>query len=452
MGHRKEVFKPLREDRVTMYVCGPTVYNHIHIGNARPIIVFDLLHRLLKHHYRDVVYVRNITDIDDKIIMAATQEKCSIVDLTAKYTGSFHDDIAALNVLAPTVEPCATDHIEPMIAMIQELLSGGFAYEEQGNVLFEVAKMPEYGQLSNRDVADMRAGARVEVADYKRAPADFTLWKPSTVDEPGWDSPWGHGRPGWHLECSVMAEVHLGETIDIHGGGEDLVFPHHENEIAQSVCAHAGKSFANYWVHNGYITLDGNKMSKSTGNFFTLKEVLRKFPGEAVRLALMGVHYRKPLDWSFEAVDLARQNLDKWYRMLLDLPTEHTVPEPDCEVVNALNDNLNTPKAIAELHRISSQAATADPAERVSYLASLRASAAGLGILQQSAQEWLHRKSPQSDSSAVLTDEEIEALIVQRDQARSNNEFEKADDIRCKLSEAGILLEDSGTGTRWIRQ
>ncbi len=452
MNDRKEVFEPLREDRVTMYVCGPTVYNHIHIGNARPIVTFDLLYRQLKRHYREAVYVRNITDVDDKIIASAAQEKRSINEITAKYTESFHDDIARLNVLPPSVEPRATEHIEQMIAMIRKLLDTGFAYREGGNVLFEVAKMPEYGRLSNRDVADMRAGARLEIADYKRSPADFTLWKPAASDEPGWDSPWGWGRPGWHLECSVMAETHLGETIDIHGGGKDLVFPHHENEIAQSVCAHGGKPFARYWVHNGYITLAGDKMSKSEGNFFTLKEALQSFPGEAVRLALMSAHYRKPLDWSSEVAHLACRSLDKWYRMLSDLSAGYAPGEPDAAVTDALNDNLNTPLAIAELHKIAHRATTAPRAERASHLANLRASAACLGILQQQPQEWLHRESQAADAAALLSDEEIETLIAQRRQARVAGDFDKADGIRCELSEAGIILEDSSAGTRWVRQ
>ena len=449
MGGRKEAFTPLCKDKVTMYVCGPTVYNDIHIGNARPIVVFDLLYRLLKSHYDNVVYVRNITDVDDKIIAAAGREKCPIDEVAARYTKSFHDDIAHLNVLEPSVEPRATGHIAPMIEMVEALLKGGFAYRGQGHVLFEVATLPAYGRLSNRDIADMRAGARVEVADYKKDPADFVLWKPSSAAEPGWDSPWGRGRPGWHLECSVMAAAHLGETIDIHGGGKDLVFPHHENEIAQSVCAHGGKPFARYWVHNGYITVQGDKMSKSAGNFKTLKQVLGNFPGEGVRLALLGVHYRKPLDWSAETVRLACRNLDKWYRMLLELPAEDAGGEPDPGITEALNDNLNTPQAAAVLHRLASAAATAPAAERTAHLGALRASAAVLGLLQQDPQAWLHWKPPQA---ASLDDNEIEALIVERARARAAKDFATADDIRSRLSAAGVVLEDSDTGTRWVRQ
>ncbi len=443
----KEEFAPLREDRVTMYVCGPTVYHYIHIGNARPIVVFDLLYRLLKSLYRRVVYVRNITDVDDKIIAAAAAANVSIGELTRRYTNAFYEDIAPLGVLAPDVEPRATGHIRPMIAMIERLLESGHAYEAEEHVLFHVPAMPDYGRLSHRDIADQQPGARVEVESYKRHPSDFVLWKPAAAGEIGWDSPWGRGRPGWHLECSVMAGIHLGETIDIHGGGRDLVFPHHENEIAQSTCAHGGRLFVRYWVHNGHITVDGEKMSKSLGNFFTLRDVLRKFHGECVRLALLGVHYKKPLDWSPDVPEQARRTLEKWYRLLLD--ARPAAADADPAVVAALCDDMNTPLAIARLHEIAHAAsAAADASARARHLALLRASAALLGLLENNPQAWLRWRP----AAAAFDDAEIEALIAERARARAGRDFPAADRIRRRLERAGVVLEDGAEGTRWLRQ
>ncbi|MEX0606588.1 MAG: cysteine--tRNA ligase, partial [Halofilum sp. (in: g-proteobacteria)] len=311
LTHQRETFVPRDPERVTMYVCGPTVYNLVHIGNARPVVVFDVLFRLLRTLYPNVVYARNITDVDDKINAAAKEGNEPIGALAARYAQAFHEDVAALGTLPPTVEPRATEHIEPMIRMIESLIASSHAYEAEGHVLFHVQSMDDYGQLSGRQREDMIAGARVEIAPYKRDPADFVLWKPSSDDLPGWESPWGRGRPGWHLECSVMAESHLGETIDIHGGGQDLIFPHHENEIAQSRCAHGGADLARYWLHNGYITIEGEKMSKSEGNFFTLRDLLAKYPGEVIRFALLAGHYRQPLDWSREGIEQARAAVDR---------------------------------------------------------------------------------------------------------------------------------------------
>ena len=448
----KDEFVPLREDRVTMYVCGPTVYHYIHIGNARPIVVFDLLYRLLKSCHRMVVYVRNITDVDDKIIAAAAAEKVAIGELTHRYIAAFYEDIAPLGVLAPDIEPRATGYIRPMIEMIQRLLAGGHAYEAGGHVLFHVPSMPDYGKLSRRDLAGLQPGARVEVESYKRHPSDFVLWKPAAGGETGWESPWGRGRPGWHLECSVMAGVHLGETIDIHGGGRDLVFPHHENEIAQSTCAHGGRPFARHWVHNGYITVEGEKMSKSLGNFLTLRDVLKKHHGECVRLALLGVHYKKPLDWSDGVLEQARRALEKWYRLLLDA-RPGAAADADPAVTEALCDDMNTPQAIARLHEIAHAASTAPAAARVRHLASLRASAAALGLLGHDPQAWLRwRPAAVADAAAGLGDAEIEALIAERNRARDNRDYPAADRIRQRLAQAGVVLEDGAEGTRWLRQ
>ena len=456
----KEEFTPLHDGRVTMYVCGPTVYNYIHVGNARPIVVFDVLYRLLRRRCREVVYVRNVTDVDDKIITAARAEKVPMGELTRRYTEAFYEDVAALGALPPTVEPRATDHVAPMIAMIERLLDGGHAYVADGHVLFHVPAMPDYGRLSRRAVDEQLAGARVEVEAYKKHPSDFVLWKPAAdADDVGWDSPWGRGRPGWHLECSVMAAVHLGETIDIHGGGCDLVFPHHENEIAQSTCAHGGKTFARYWVHNGYITVAGEKMSKSLGNFRTLRDVLQKFHGECVRFALLSTHYKKPLDWSSDLLERARRTLEKWYRLLLDAPDgapddapgdmQAAAAAPDAGVVEALCDDLNTPRAYARLHEIAHEAATATASRRARCLTSLRASAAMMGLLGHEPRAWLRW---QPAAAAALPAAQVEVLIAARARARAANDYAAADRIRRDLLEAGVVLEDRADGTRWLRQ
>ena len=330
LTRRKERFEPLAPDRVGLYVCGPTVYDYAHIGNARPVVVFDVLYRLLKRLYPQVTYVRNITDVDDKIIAAHVETGEPVAAITERTTAAFHDDMAALGALPPDVEPRATAHIAQMIAMIERLIAAGHAYEAEGHVLFDVPSWPEYGCLSRRDRADMVAGARVEVAPYKRDPADFVLWKPSTADQPGWDSPWGRGRPGWHIECSAMSTEYLGETFDIHGGGADLIFPHHENEIAQSTCAHEGRPFVRTWLHNGYLMVEGEKMSKSLGNFYTVHDLLAEFPGEAIRLVLLQTHYRAPLDFTKDALATARITLDRLYGALRDVQAEpaEAVPAP----------------------------------------------------------------------------------------------------------------------------
>ena len=437
LSSKHETFIPGDKNRITMYVCGPTVYNHIHIGNARPIVVFDTLFRLLKLRYQNVIYARNITDIDDKIINVATQSGCGITEVTAQYTRSFHDNIAKLNVLEPTVEPKATEHIPQMTDIIARLIKSKHAYEAEGHVLFAVSSMPNYGCLSKRDRDGMLAGARVDIAPYKKDPMDFVLWKPSTQQHPGWDSPWGRGRPGWHLECSAMAYTHLGEVIDIHGGGQDLIFPHHENEIAQSCCAFGHKQFARYWVHNGYIQVDGEKMSKSLGNFTMLADILSHFHGEVIRLSLLSTQYRKPLDWSLEGLRRSKSILDKWYRHLSDDNSNNDTSPPADTVLNALYNDLNTPQAIAEMHALVHQPDI------------LRASGNLLGLLRESPNDWF-KWTPNTDDS--LNSEQIESLISKREQARLNKNFDLADSIRDQLNQVGVVLEDRNGKTYWHRK
>ncbi len=448
---KKELFKPIDPERITMYVCGPTVYNYIHIGNARPIVVFDVMFRILKHYFPNVVYARNITDVDDKINKAAAENGESIQALTNRYIEFYHQDVADLNTLAPTIEPRATEHIEEMLVMIQTLIDHGNAYVAENHVMFDVTSMDSYGKLSNRKLDDMLAGARVEVAGYKKSPGDFVLWKPSTPELPGWESPWGRGRPGWHLECSTMIEKHLGETIDIHGGGRDLIFPHHENERAQSECCHQGKTFVNYWMHNGYITVSGEKMSKSEGNFFTLRDVLEQAPGEAARFALLSGHYRSPLDWSPESLMQAKAGLDGLYTALnkvVDIKPDDSGAPSDA-FMQAMDDDLNTPRAIAQLHDLARRINKSEDAAQLKALKSeMLASGELMGILQQQPEAWFRW---QAVASAGLSDEEIDTLIETRLQAKQDKDFQRADEIRNQLQEAGVLLEDGAGGTTWKR-
>ena len=452
LTRRKEVFEPLDPKRVRLYVCGPTVYDRAHIGNARPYVVFDVLYRLLRETYRreHVRYVRNITDIEDKINAAARKNDEPIAALTARTTAAFHEDMAALGNLPPDVEPRATEHIPQMIAMVERLIASGHAYVAEGHVLFAVASDPQYGVLSRRNRDEMIAGARVEVAPYKRDPADFVLWKPSDADVPGWDSPWGRGRPGWHLECSAMTETHLGESFDIHGGGVDLIFPHHENEIAQSTCAHAGRPFVRYWVHNEFLTDAGTKMSKSLGNIRTVREFLDEAPGEAIRLALLTTHYRDPLDWTSDRLHQARQTLDRFYRALT--LSRDTVFERFGEadaalrpVREALEDDLNTPLALTHLHELAGAInRTSSDAERSALQRALEAGGQIMGLLGRSPLEWLQ-------GSAKAEAERIEERIAERAAARRQRRFAEADCIRKELGAEGILLEDrpDGTTTWW---
>ena len=449
LSRRKETFQPSDPRRVTLYVCGPTVYSYPHIGNARPAVVFDVLFRLLRERYGDVVYARNITDLDDKITAAAEAEGCSIGDVTRRFTRVYHDDMRALGVLPPTVEPRATESIDAMIAMAARLIALGHAYEAQGHVLFSVDSYPAYGELSRRDRREMIAGARVEVAPYKRDPADFVLWKPSTGAQPGWDSPWGFGRPGWHLECSAMIEQHLGETIDIHGGGHDLQFPHHENERAQGTCAHGGALYARYWMHNGFVNVDAEKMSKSIGNVLLVRDLLEQAPGEAVRFALLSAHYRKPLEWNADTLPRACRALDRLYAALEDAARPGDAAAEDAAVpeavMAALDDDLNTPRAIALLHEIGQGVAAqaAGPSRRAGQ-AALRAAGRLLGVLQGDAAGWA-----ESRRGAVDGREEIEQLVIEREQARARRDFAEADRIRDLLGARGIVLEDGPDGTRW---
>ncbi|MGY3040577.1 cysteinyl-tRNA synthetase [Rhodanobacter sp. TND4EL1] len=443
LTRRNEPFAPLDPERVTMYLCGPTVYNYVHIGNARGPVVFDVLVRLLRRHYPQVLYARNITDVDDKINAAAQQQGVQIDAITNRFAQAYRDDMAGLGVAPPDIEPHATTHIAQIITMIERLIDGGHAYPAEGHVLFDVGSFAEYGKLSGRDPDELIAGARVEVAPYKRNAGDFVLWKPSTPELPGWDSPWGRGRPGWHIECSAMSAAHLGETIDIHAGGVDLLFPHHENEVAQSTCAHGGKVFARWWMHNGMLTFDGRKMSKSLGNVLLVHELLKLHPAEALRLRLLSGHYRQPLDWSEAAITQASSTLDGWYRVLRDLasielpPGDLPVP-PRIEA--ALCDDLNTPQALAELSVLADAARQSGSAEAK---AALLGGGALLGLLQQPPEAWFRR------GDSAIDETHIESLLEQRRAARAARDFARADAIRDELAAQGIVIEDGAQGTRW---
>lgn len=467
-AHRKkEEFVPLKKGEVGMYVCGPTVYDRAHIGNARPVVIFDVLARLLRYEGYNLTYVRNITDVEDKIIAAAEANGESIDELTTRTTKAYHDDMAALNALPPDIEPRATEHIDGMIKMIETLIEKGHAYEAEGHVLFDVTSMADYGRLSGRNRDDMIAGARVEVAPYKKDPADFVLWKPSTDDMPGWDSPWGRGRPGWHIECSVMSEATLGITFDIHGGGRDLIFPHHENEVAQSCCAHDGAEFARYWVHNGFLTVEGDKMSKSLGNFRTVQDVLEEAPGEAIRLNMLSAQYRQPLDWTTEGVKRAKASLDRLYTALQNLEDIEAGPiEPAAGVIAALEDDLNTPQALTELYALAGEANKAtDDAEKARIKGQLLGSGELLGLLSMTWKQWFQGGGPVNinvvpgEGTATgevlqigsVSNEKVEALIAERNEAKKQKNYKRADEIRDELKAQGIVLEDGPGGTTWKR-
>ena len=449
LTRRTEDFVPADPARVTMYVCGPTVYNYVHIGNARPPVVFGLLARLLKRRYPNVVYARNITDVDDKINAAAQAAGVPIDAITTRYAAAYVEDMARLGVDLPDVAPHATAHIGEIIAMCERLIERGHAYAAEGHVLFDVASYADYGRLSGRSTEDMIAGARVEVAPYKKNPADFVLWKPSTPELPGWDSPWGRGRPGWHIECSAMAAAHLGETIDIHAGGNDLMFPHHENEIAQSTCAHGGKTFARYWLHNGMLTFDGRKMSKSLGNVLVLHELLERYPAEVLRFLLLKAHYRQPLDWSDSTLAQARATLDGWYGVLRDLADVEVAAAPAdavSRVEAALLDDLNTPAAFAVVAGLADAARAAGTTdERRAAKAALLAGAELLGLLQQDPQAWFQ----QTSAGANLDRAEIERLVEARSAAKSARDFAESDRIRAELLAMGVVVEDTPQGARW---
>jgi cysteinyl-tRNA synthetase len=444
LTRRKERFVPLDAQNVRMYVCGPTVYDYAHIGNARPVVVFDVLFRLLRHMYgaKHVTYVRNITDVDDKINARAAEEGVSIRDLTERTAKQFHDDIKALGVLPPTVEPRATEHIEEMKALIEALIANGNAYVAEGHALFHVPSMPDYGKLSNRTLDEMAAGARVEVAPYKKDPMDFVLWKPSKTGEPSWPSPAGiaaPGRPGWHIECSAMAEKHLGPEFDIHGGGIDLVFPHHENEIAQSRCAHKTPVMARYWLHNGFLQVEGEKMSKSLGNFITIHDLLKEWPGEVVRFNMLRTHYRQPIDWTKTSLEESQATLDRWGEIsdrLGGALVEGGLP--DSAVVDALRDDLNTPLAIARLHELAKEAKGGNDTAGEKWLAS----AAFLGF---DVSRWRAR-AQRADLVEVIDPDlaiRVKTLVAKRGEARKSKNFTEADRIRDELAATGVVLKDA---------
>ncbi len=452
LTRREEQLETLHPDRVGMYVCGPTVYNLAHIGNARPAVIFDVLARLLRLFYSDVTYVRNITDVDDKINAASVETGEKIGVITERFTTAYHQDMAALNIAQPDAEPRVTDHIEQIVNMIESLVEREHAYLAEGHVLFDIKSFPEYGELSGRSTDDMIAGARVEIAPYKRDPMDFVLWKPSTPELPGWESPWGRGRPGWHIECSAMSESHLGETIDIHGGGRDLIFPHHENEIAQSICAHGGSPYCRMWVHNGFVTVEGQKMSKSLGNVLLVRDLLDEAPAEAIRLALLSTHYRAALDWTTVRLDEAKRTLVKWYRALELCSTDSLSDEavPDSEVVCALCDDLNTSVVFARIHQlVGDLGQSSDPVEQAKLKHTIVASADVLGLLQQDPTTALAALTASSLKRNDIDAVWIEQRIEDRRLARLNKDFEQADNIRDELSAGGIRIEDSADGTTW---
>jgi cysteinyl-tRNA synthetase len=432
-----------------MYLCGPTVYNYAHIGNARPAVVFDLLTRLLRRQYK-LTFARNITDVDDKINAAAVETGKSIEEITARFIEAYNEDMGALGVQPPDIEPRATQHIAEMVSMIETLVNNGHAYEADGHVLFDVGSHADYGALSKRDLREMIAGARVEVAPYKKAAHDFVLWKPSTPELPGWDSPWGRGRPGWHIECSAMARKHLGETIDIHAGGRDLIFPHHENELAQSRCVHDGAAFARYWLHNGFLSMGSEKMSKSLGNVLLVHDMIKTIPGEVIRLALLGAHYHQPLDWSDDTLGSARRMLDRLYGAVRgsDVSDDaRAAAEPSAALIEALEDDLNTPKAMAEFFAMAKTLnKTSDEAEKQRLAAAMFASGDLMGLLQSDPESWFA-----GDIEGQLSADEIEALIEKRNEARAAKEFAAADAFRDQLTNAGIKIEDGSDGTSWRR-
>lgn len=452
LTRQKEALRTEQPDRVTMYVCGPTVYSYAHIGNARPAVVFDILARVLRHEFNEVVYARNFTDVDDKINAAAIASGSPIADITSRFIDAYHEDMAALGVASPDLEPRVTDHIPEIIALIKRLVDRGHAYVEQEHVLFHVPSYPAYGHLSGRSPKDMLAGARVEVAPYKRSPLDFVLWKPSTSEMPGWSSPWGRGRPGWHVECSAMIGRHLGHTIDIHGGGQDLIFPHHENEIAQGACAN-GTLYCRTWVHNSFVTVDGQKMSKSLGNVLLVRDLLAQAPGEAIRFALLSTHYRRPMDWNTQRLQSAVQTLIRLYTSLSKVSSLAAPADvaPDDQVLNSLKNDLGVTEALARLHVIRAELDQAETDEMRSLSkARLLKSAGLLGLLQQEPHAALAALSPPVAplEQPLSHRQHLESLLEARNKARSARNFARADALRDELLEAGFSIEDSPEGSK----
>ena len=436
LSNKKEKFVPIDEKNIGMYVCGPTVYDDPHIGNARPIVIFDILFKILKSKYASVTYVRNITDVDDKIIKSSNEKKISISDLTQTVIKSFSEDCNYLNCEIPTAQPKATEHIDLMIEMVSELIKKGFAYENNKHVYFEVKKFDDYGQLSNKKLEELIAGSRIEVSDNKKNSEDFVLWKPSLENEPSWDSPWGKGRPGWHLECSAMSKKFLGNEFDIHGGGIDLIFPHHENEIAQSRCANDTKVFANYWLHNAFITMSNEKMAKSQGNILKIKDFRGKVSGQVLRLALISAHYKQPLDWNDKLLDDCQNTIDKWYNAYL--PSNQDLED---EIIQPLYDDINTPGYIANLHKLYDKANKGNDVDKQIFNSACNF----IGLLQETKEEWLDYKKGKID----ISETEIENKIELRNKARADKNYAEADNIRDYLLDKGVLIEDKDGKTIW---
>ena len=440
LSNKKEKFVPIDKKKIGMYVCGPTVYDDPHIGNARPLVIFDILFRVLKCKYgnQSVNYIRNITDIDDKIIQASQDKKISVSEITKKVTKNFHDDCIFLNCQKPTEEPKATENINLMIDMINELLKKNFAYKKNGHIYFEVNKFKEYGKLSNKKLEDLIAGSRVEISENKKNPEDFVLWKPSNESEPSWKSPWGQGRPGWHLECSAMSKKFLGNEFDIHGGGIDLLFPHHENEIAQSRCANDTKVFANYWVHNAFITISNEKMAKSQGNILKINDFKEKVSGQILRFALMSAHYKQPLDWNDKLLKECKNTIDKWYQIYLSLKTPLKIPN---EMLLPLYDDLNTPGYISNLHNLFDKAKNGNENDKKIFISACNF----VGLLNETKDQWLEFKKKKS----LISEQDIIKKIDLRNKARENKDYKEADRIRNELLDKGVLIEDKDGKTVW---
>ena len=438
LSRKKEVFKPINSDKISLYACGPTVYDNPHVGNARSLVVFDTLFRVLQLLYgsKKVYYVRNITDVDDKIIEASKNKNKSIEDITHEVTKIFHQNCKSLNCLKPSKEPKATEHIKEMIQMSSSLIKKKFAYVNEGHVYFSVSSFKNYGKLSNKNLEDLKAGSRVEISNLKKDPMDFVLWKPSAEKDPGWNSPWGRGRPGWHLECSVMSEKYLGKNFDIHGGGLDLIFPHHENEIAQSCCNNSTNKFANYWLHNGFVTIDKEKMSKSLGNIITITDAVNKYSGQVVRLALLSAHYSQPLDWNDDLLNNQKNILDKWYRLY-----EKNSGEIKLDLVETLLDDLNTAGFIAKIHELYNDAITGDDKKKALFNSACRL----LGLFNVPKEEWLNLKK----KNIKISENKILEKIQERAKAKKNGNYDLADKIRNELLDEGVLIEDQKEKTIW---
>ena len=437
LTRKKEVFKPNNIKKISLYACGPTVYESPHVGNARTLVVFDVLFRVLKVLYNsNVTFVRNITDVDDKIIEASQNNKENINEITNRVIKIFHENCKSLNCLKPTIEPKATEHVKEMIEMTASLIKKGFAYENKNHVFFAVSKFKDYGKLSNKNLDELKAGSRIEISDLKKNPMDFVLWKPSNEKEPGWDSPWGRGRPGWHLECSAMSEKYLGKNLDIHGGGLDLIFPHHENEIAQSCCNNNTKNFANYWVHNGFVTINNEKMSKSLGNIISITDATKKYSGQVVRLALLSAHYSQPLDWNNKLLENQRATIEKWYQLY-----EENNEEIPLKEIDMLLDDLNTPGFIAKIHELYANANRGDEKSKKFFNSACKL----IGLFDLTKNEWEEFKKVDKD----ISEEFIEKKIKERLAAKQKGDYKLADKIRVELANKGVIIEDKKEKTTW---